>query len=182
MKKKKLLLSGFLSVLFPLCGLVASCNWEGSSYTHTFLSYKYSLEACGDVHGKDIMSEIWFSDLDPTLYNKYFDLSFEKSYADFRVEIAENGKAHGLGTLAVTFADGTPFLLTQFSYYCIYTSTTGGYIVSDLPSDSFGAQVYCIYWARINVAFTVPDTGEEIVLTLHFRGGDYNPAPSEFFS
>lgn len=172
----------YFILLSSLCAFSASCSWakEDVYVNHMFLSYRYKLESCGDVHGQDISEKIWFNDYKPDYYTQYFDLNFERTYADFRAGVDERGVGYGYGTLSVLFSDGTPFIHKDFSYYCTLTSTTGGCVVSNLDSDMFGDQVHSIYWVRMNVAFKNPETQEPITLTLHFRNGEPNPRPPEY--
>lgn len=179
LKMKKLKLSRYAFAFLPMLALLVGCGRPGLYEDKVFLHFKYKLENCADVHGQDIYSRIWFSEYKGDSYAKYFNLDFTKSYLDFNVGIDESSLGYGYGHLLVSFADDSKYLDLKFSYYCTMTDTTGGYITSDLP-EQFGRFVYCIYWSRLNVNFIVPDTQEEIVLTLHFRGGESNPYPSEF--
>ena len=170
-----------LSVLAALsvCN-IASCQWESTYSDKAFLSYKYKLEACADIHGQDPYKEIWFSDYKGDPYSDLFDLSFESTFLDFKVEIIE-GRAVGKGHLQLTWKDGSAFEDRRFDYWCtaIENNWGGNVYASDVP-ETYGTWVYSIYWCRLNMKFVVPDTQEQITLTFHFRGGESNPAPQDF--
>ena len=176
MRKKAVLIA---LAVFPVCSL-ASCQWENVYSDKAFLSYKYKLEACADIHGQDPTSKIWFSEYKGTPYSDLFDLSFERTYLDFKVEIID-GRAYGKGRLLVTWKSGTVYEDTAFSYFCTAESNNiQGKVVSNDAPEKYGEWVYTIYWCRLNMQFVVPDTQEQITLTFHFRGGEANPAPPEF--
>ena len=170
----------FFAVFVLLVATIAGgCDWNGMSYTHTFLHFKYELEDCADIHGQNNYLQIWFSEYKGTSYASLFDFSFDKTYLDFNVSVVD-GKAKGTGEISVAYKTGGYFLdHLQFEYYCLMSDTTGGRVYSSLPSD-FTSFVFCIYWSRVNVQFTFPETQEAITLTLHFRGGTSNPYPDEF--
>ncbi len=175
--RKSVLLASLLS-LFAF--RLASCQWENTYSDKAFLSYKYKLEACADINGQDPYSKIWFSEYGGTSYSELFDLSFENSYLDFRVEVV-NGRAVGKGHLLLTMLSGEVFQDTEFEYYCSAISNNwGGNVYATGVPETYGTWVYSIYWCRLNIDFTVPDTQQEIVLTFHFRGGEANPVPQEF--
>ena len=176
MRKKTALLA---LALLTVCGATA-CQWESVHSDKAFLSYKYKLEACADIHGQDPYSQIWFSDYKGDSYSDLFDLSFDKTYLDFKVEIIE-GRAVGKGHLQLTWKNGNVFEDRPFEYWCTAISNNwgGNVYASDVP-ETYGTWVYSIYWCRLNMEFVVPDTQKQIVLTFHFRGGEGNPAPQEF--
>ena len=174
----KIFVLSFVVLLVPL----SSCGkqWAATSEEKTFLHFKYKLEDCADVHGQDIYSKIWFSEYKGDSYKALMDVDFEKTFLDMNVGINDQGHAYGYGNLALAKNGGGYFVDNlSFTYFGMMMDTTGGYIVSDL-SNQYGRFVYCIYWARLNMQFVVPDTEETVTLTLHFRGGINNPYPNEF--
>ncbi len=173
----KLLSASIISLLF--CGLSA-CQWENMYSDKAFLSFKYKLEACADIQGQDPSSRIWFSEYKGVPYSDLFDLSFEKSYLDFKVTII-NGRAVGLGHLFISWKTGGIFEDRSFEYYCtaVNNNISGKVFASNVP-ECYEEWVYSIYWCRLNMRSIIPDSQENVVLTFHFRNGEPNPVPPEF--
>ena len=163
-----------------ICFGLSSCQWESYYSDKSFLSFKYKLESCADIHGQDPSKEIWFSDYKGTYYSDLFNLSFENSYLDFKTEVIDN-RAVGKGRLLLTWRNGSVFQDASFEYWCTAIGNNwGGTVYASNVPETYGNWVYSIYWCRLNMLFTVPDTQEIITLTFHFRGGESNPAPPEF--
>lgn len=163
----------FLSCLALLTG----CQRNGSTVIRHYLSYKYKLEDCADIHGQNNYSKIWFSEYNGDSFKSYFDLG--KSYLDMRVIVVDK-RAKGVGEISLARLDDESKSINQkFEYYTTLTDTTGGKVTSTL-SDKYTDFVFCIYWCRVNLKFENPISGDKIVLTLHFRGGQPNEYPSEF--
>ena len=173
--------NGLLLFTWVFFGLgLSSCQWENHYSDKAFLSYKFKLESCADIHGQDPYKEIWFSDYRGDYYSDLFDLSFEHSYLDFKAEMIDNHTI-GKGYLFLTWKDGGVFEDRQFDYWSTAISNNfgGDVYAPDVPI-VFGKWVYSISWCHLYFQFVVPDTREVITPTFHFRGGQENPAPSEF--
>lgn len=161
----------------PFLLLLSGCQSSDTNEIRQYLSYKYKLEDCADIHDQDNYKNIWFNDYNGDSYSYLFDLA--SSYLDMRVELVD-GKANGEGNLVLIRKDDkTKSMSVEFSYYCILKDTTGGYVVSSLGNE-FSNFVFCIYWCRVNLEYIDPNDNREFTLTLHFRGGTKNEYPSEF--
>ncbi len=181
-KVKKLAHSLFPTVIAVL-GLLfclSSCQREDVYSDRTFLSFKYKLEACADIHGQDPMKEIWFANYGGVDYSYLFDLSFANSFLDLKVEIID-GHATGKGRLLLTLNNGAVFEDYRFSYFCNSGANNwGGNIYAEGVPAHYGKWVYSIYWCRLNISCNILESQEKIELTFNFRGGEENPVPDEF--
>lgn len=164
-------------VLFTSLFVLCSCQNNNVFSIKHYLSYKYKLEDCADIHGQDNYKNIWFNDYGGTSYAHLFNL--EESYLDMKVVI-EDSRAKGVGELKLTRKDDyEKSTYLNFEYYCSLTDTTGGVVKSTLD-EKYSSFVFCVYWCRVNVRYINPEDECEFTLTLHFRGGTPNSYPPEF--
>ncbi len=178
-EKGSLLLVKFSRLLcfVPCLMLLSGCQMNGSTIIKHYLSYKYKLEDCADIGGQNNYEKIWFHEYKGVSYKDYFNL--QESYLDMKTVI-EDERAKGIGEINLARKDDeSKSVKTQFEYYATLTDNTGGIINSTL-SNEYTDFVFCIYWCRVNLKFTSPIDDEQIVLTLHFRGGEKNEYPSDF--